>query len=87
MNWINIKNNNPPINVRVLFYMDYMESLHEHPPKRVKKVIVGKILKNSPYVTGDHWQYLKLGITHWMPLPEEPEETKETSVRPLKHTG
>ena len=75
MKWISIKDNKPPNNVPLLFYREYMESSHDNAPVIVRKIIVGKILKGSMHIIGDHWQYLKLGVTHWMPLPEFPEAT------------
>jgi Protein of unknown function (DUF551) len=72
MKWISIKDNKPPTNTRILLFYDYYESVHNHPPEHVRRIRVGKIKSNSDMVIGDHWQYTKLGLTHWMPLPDAP---------------
>jgi hypothetical protein len=72
MKWIAVSDRLPPHSVPLLLYYDYQESQHSHGPTHIQKIIIGHIMPGCDKVLGDHWQYTKLGITHWMYRPEYP---------------
>ena len=79
MEWISVKDKLPKINIYVLVYASDFHS-------SMKKTYCDDSIRIANLDEYDEWQDLdddywgcKMNVTHWMPLPEPPQDlTRET---------
>ncbi len=67
--WINIEDEKPRMNERVIIFIKSSKGLNSH-------TTVAKLIDEETFLAGEgYFRFNK--VTHWQPLPEEPRENTE----------